>query len=63
VNTLPTDPFAFQARVIGALCDDLFDIGSGKSSSFGRTNALREISIQSKREAGSAQEAPARNHG
>ena len=49
MKPLPTDPFAFQARVFGALCDDLLDIASGQSSSCERTNALRQIS-QSLRE-------------
>lgn len=46
MNQLPTDPYAFQARVFGAFCDDLLD------GSFHRTNALREISKQSKRDGG-----------
>lgn len=60
MKPLPTDPFAFRAHVFAALCDDIADT---KARGFPRTDALREISKQSTREAGSAQEAPARNHG
>jgi hypothetical protein len=51
MKPLPTDPMAFQARVFAALADDLFDIGAGRSKSCERTEALRQISIQSTREA------------
>jgi hypothetical protein len=44
MKELPTNSTALQARVFGALCDDLFDIGAGKSRSCDRTNALLEIS-------------------
>jgi hypothetical protein len=40
----PSDPFAFQARVFDALCNDLFDVASGKSTGLQRTDALRQIS-------------------
>jgi hypothetical protein len=42
----PRDPLAMQARTIGALCDDLFDIGARRSTSFARVDALREITKQ-----------------
>lgn len=41
----PTDPFALQARVMSALCDDLFDMGAGKQRGFARTDALRSVLI------------------
>lgn len=74
MKAIPTDPFELQARVFGALCDDLFDIGAGKSRSLRRTDALREISRNdmaeqainlesTPREAGCANNAPASNHG
>lgn len=44
----PRDPLAFKDRAFDAFCDDLFDIAAGRSSSCERTNALREISKQSK---------------
>lgn len=46
----PTDPFEFQAKVMAAMCDDLFDMGAGKSKSFERMERLRQISIQSERQ-------------
>jgi hypothetical protein len=52
VKPLPADPLAFQARIIGAFCDDLFDMAAGKSSSCERTNALRQVSITSHRDGG-----------
>jgi hypothetical protein len=48
MKPLPSDPFAFQARVMSAFCDDLFDIASGKSASCERTNALRQVSISTR---------------
>lgn len=48
MKPLPNDPFAFQARVFDAFCNDLFDIAAGQSRSCKRTNALREISRQSR---------------
>jgi hypothetical protein len=63
MKPLPTDPAAFQARVFAAFADDLFDIGAGRSKSCERTEALRQISIQSTREAGGANNAPASNNG
>jgi hypothetical protein len=48
VKELPRDPLAFQSRVFGAFCEDLFDIAAGKSKQCDRTNALREISKRSK---------------
>ena len=50
MKPLPTDPYAFQARVFDAFCNDLFDLAAGKSKSLDRTNALREIN-QTTREA------------
>ena len=58
MKSLPSDPFAMQARVVSALCDDLFDIGAGRSDRFARTDALREIS-QQQRGAGSPNKQPA----
>ena len=52
MKELPSDPFAFQARVFAAFADDLFDIGARRSTSFERTEALRQISIQSQGSAG-----------
>ena len=46
MRDLPTDPLALQARVFGALCDDIHDMGAGRSRSFDRTNAIREILVQ-----------------
>ena len=59
MRDLPTDPFAFQARAVSALCDDLFDMGAGKSRSFRRLDALREVSKQTKRDAGRDSNRPA----
>lgn len=61
MKPLPSDPYAFQARVFGALHADLFDIGSRKSSSFVRTDALLEISKQSKEGGRSPNKQPASN--
>ena len=47
MRPLPADPLAFHALVISAFCDD---IASGKG--WERTNALREVSIQSKEREG-----------
>jgi hypothetical protein len=43
MKPLPSDPLALRARVLGALCDDLFDLGAGRSRSFGRTDAMRAV--------------------
>ena len=51
MKELPRDPYAFQARVFGALCDDLFDIASGKSAKCERTNAIRQVSISTRESA------------
>jgi len=40
VKLVPTDPFAFQARIMSALCDDLFDIGARRSTKFARLDSL-----------------------
>lgn len=48
MKPIPTDPFALQARVVSALCDDLFDIGAGKSRSFRRTDAIRQVLVERK---------------
>jgi hypothetical protein len=37
----PTD---LRTRTFAALCDDMFDLGAGKATSFQRVDALREIS-------------------
>lgn len=42
----PRDPLAMQTRIVGALCEDLFDIGARRSTGFQRLDALREISKQ-----------------
>ncbi len=41
MKDIPRDPFQLQGRVIAALCDDLFDIGAGLSTTFDRTEAIR----------------------
>lgn len=50
MRPLPRDPFAFQARIFNALCNDLYDMAAGKSNSCERTNALRQVSISTQRE-------------
>ena len=59
MRELPTDPFAFQARVMDALIGDIQD---RNASGFPRLDALREIS-KNHREAGSPNKQPASNHG
>ena len=46
MKQLPRDPFAFQRRIMSAMCDDLFDMGAGKSTRFERLDALRAVSRQ-----------------
>ena len=46
MKPIPTDPSALQARVFGALCEDLFDLGAGKARTFRRVDTLREIRRQ-----------------
>lgn len=36
-------PTNLRTRAMDALCDDLFDIGAGKATSFQRLDALRQI--------------------
>lgn len=50
MKPLPEDPFAFQARVMSALCDDILDLGARRDGTFPRMAALREVSIQTTRE-------------
>lgn len=45
---LPTDPLALQSRTIAALCEDLFDIGTGRSRSFDRLEGIRQVLIERK---------------
>lgn len=45
MKPLPADPFAFQARVMAAMCADLSDLATFKRDGFARTNALRAVSI------------------
>ena len=54
MKPLPSDPLAFQARVMSAFCDDLFDMAAGRSSRCERTNALRQVSISTPRDGESA---------
>ena len=49
MKPLPNDPWAFQARTLKALCDDLFDLGAGKSRKFERLDALHHISTKETR--------------
>lgn len=46
MKAIPTDPVALQARVVAALCDDLFDIGAGRSHGFARTDAIRQVLVE-----------------
>jgi len=39
----PADPYAFQRRVFAAMCDDLFDMGAGKTTKLERTDALLAV--------------------
>lgn len=48
MKPLPSDPLAFQARVMSAFCDDLLDMAAGRSSRCERTNALRQVSISTR---------------
>ena len=48
MKPLPTDPYAFQARVMSAMIDDLFDMGAGKSNRFERLNALHAVSKEAR---------------
>lgn len=45
MKPLPSDPFAFQARVMAAFNADLSDLAAFKRDGFARTNALRAVSI------------------
>jgi hypothetical protein len=65
MKAIPHNPQAMQPRIIQALCDDLFDIGSGKTTRFDRVNAIHEINRQSFSRDGSAAEeaAPAQFNG
>jgi hypothetical protein len=49
MKPLPSDPLAFQARVMSAFCDDLLDMAAGRSSRCERTNALRQVSISTRK--------------
>lgn len=44
MRALPKGPYAFQARVMSAMMDDLFDLGAGRAKRFERMNALRAAS-------------------
>lgn len=48
MKPIPTDPSALQARVFGAMCADISDLGAGKARTFRRVDALREIGKQTR---------------
>lgn len=48
MRELPSDPFAFQDRVMEALLGDIWD---PKAKGFPRLDALREVSKQNPKEA------------
>lgn len=52
----PDDPWALQARIMSAVCNDIMDGGN-------RFQAMREIRKQASREAGGSNKAPASNNG
>jgi hypothetical protein len=47
MKPLPSDPYAFQARVMEALLGDIRNL---ETTSFPRLNALRQISISTEKE-------------
>ncbi len=49
MKPLPPDQLDLRARVLNALCEDLFDLGAGRARSFERTNALRAVLRQQRR--------------
>ena len=57
MQPLPAAPFAFQARVMDALLDDIRDT---RSPTFARLDAIREVSKQ-QRDGGTPNKLPPRN--
>jgi hypothetical protein len=43
VNPLPESPFAFQDRIMSALCEDILDPQAMREGNFPRLDALRGI--------------------
>jgi hypothetical protein len=66
MKDFPTDPMRQHARFFAAFCDDLSDMCLNGGTGTPHADRVMEITRQinsTPREAGSAQEAPARNHG